>query len=630
MKLTLGIRGRFLAACALLLVTTTASSVWSALALDRVSRVVGVTLWDTEQTTSATGALQSALEREDDALLLMLTDPRRGRPELEAQRAGVLAALSRVERLLTGPTEREGAARLRGAVAAYDDAGQRLIEHPEAAGVRLRYHEDVNPLLRRAVGDCIRIREAHFRSTQEVATWARDQAARSVLVLLGVSLAALAVSFLVSLYLARSIVEPIRVLTGVVEGMRGGDFDRRVRIQRRDEVGQLAVGFNRMADDLAEFRRANFSEVLRAKETLEATLSALPDAVFVIGLDGRVTSANLRASAVMAAKPGRSSGVAALPIPAEVQAELLVCARGGKQREPTEVDLSRAIVLHLGGETRRLLPRIVKIDGGPEQGYGAVLVLSDVTDLARLDEMRTELVAVASHELRTPLTTLRMTLLMLQEGAAALDARGRELVSTALLGVEQLGSTVDEFLDLTRIEAGQLRLEWDSIDLGVLLGRVHSSLEPQARESGVSLCLHIRQDLPATVAGDEARLAVVFSNILGNAIKYTPAAGRIRVDAGPAPFRGAGGVQVAITDSGSGIPPEYRNRVFEKFFRVEHQQSSRGTGLRGAGIGLYIARQLVAAHGGEISCEAGPEGAGARFVVQLPLDARHGDPLLKN
>ena len=117
------------------------------------------------------------------------------------------------------------------------------------------------------------------------------------------------------------------------------------------------------------------------------------------------------------------------------------------------------------GTSQRLLPRVVPVPGLTPQQSGAILVLYDVTDLARLDEMRSELVAVASHELQTPLTTLRMTLLMLQEAAAGLPARERELVATSLIGVEQLTETVHEFLDLTRIEAGELRLNLEPVHL---------------------------------------------------------------------------------------------------------------------------------------------------------------------
>ena len=152
----------------------------------------------------------------------------------------------------------------------------------------------------------------------------------------------------------------------------------------------------------------------------------------------------------------------------------------------------------------------------PQQA-GAVLLLYDVTDLARLDEMRSELVAVASHEFQTPLTTLRMTLLMLQEGSDRLPKRQQELVATSLIGVEQLGEIVHEFLDLTRIEAGQLRLNYEPVHLHLLVAEALRRADRQAREQRIELRPDIDRTLPP-IWGDPLRLRAVFDNILSNAL----------------------------------------------------------------------------------------------------------------
>jgi NtrC-family two-component system sensor histidine kinase KinB len=252
-----------------------------------------------------------------------------------------------------------------------------------------------------------------------------------------------------------------------------------------------------------------------------------------------------------------------------------------------------------------LLPRIVPI----ESGRGAVLVLSDVTELARLDEMRLELVAVASHELRTPLTTMRMTLSMLSEHAARYEARDRELVSTAMVGVEQLSVLVDEFLDLTRIEAGQLRLQWTRVSVRALVDGAMRAAQVGADQADIKLSVAHADSLPSSIAADQARLSMVVSNLLSNALKYTPSGGKIAVHTLATPAQ----LTIEVDDSGPGVPVEYRERVFERFFRVEAVTAA------GVGIGLYIARQVIEAHGGTIECAASPLG-GARFTVTLPTE----------
>ncbi len=607
-----GLRGRFVVAGVLLVATSAASSAWSAWAFRRVGQVVDATLRDSEETTAATAALATDLEREDDALLLTLTDEVRGRRELAPARATVEAALKGVEALLTGPGERGEASRLRADVGAYHGAGDELVARAAEPSARTSYHEQVNPLLRRAVADAARIRDDHFRSTQQVAALARDQSARATQVLAGVFAATLLLSLFVAFYLARVVVFPIGELTRAVDAIREGDFDRRVTVPRQDELGRLAEGFNRMADDLTEFRRANIGEVLRAKDTLEATLAALPDAVVVIESEGLVSSANPRASEIIRAARGSSAqDVRELPVPEATRAAIHRALQG--TITPPSVDLSKVMTVAIDHQQRRFLPRVV-----PVEGRGVVLLLSDVTDLVRLDEMRLELVAVASHELRTPLTTLRMTLLMLQERAERLDPRDRELVATALLGVEQLATTVAEFLDLTRIEAGQLRLHLDRVDVSPLLARAVEGAKPAAEDARVAVALDVSAGAPRAVWGDAARLGVVLSNILGNAIKYAPGGSTIAVtaDAAAHPAR----LRVVITDAGPGVPPQFRERIFDKFFRVEHHVGDPSEGVRGSGIGLYVAREIVEAHGGTIQCAAAEGTPGARFVLLLPVE----------
>jgi len=608
-RIALGIRAQFLIAGTLLVVATAVSSTWSAASFREVSRVVGESVRDTEQTTAAADALSTAIEREDDALLLTLTDDARGRRALGTDRDAVANALLRLDAILTTPAERETSASVQGEVDAYHRAGDALIAHARDPEARLRYHETVNPLLRRAVSTIGRIRDDHFRSAQRTASWARDRAARSTEILSTVTLVALALSVLVALYLARTIVLPLRDMTTVVEAMRAGDFERRVPENRTDELGRLADGFNRMAADLAAFKRANIGEVIRAKETLETTLAALPDAVLVIEPAGTVATVNPRAAVLLGADAcGRR--LSDLRIDARTRDAVDAALRGTSNGLTDVADLAVAVSIEVGAVKRSLLPRVVPLSELPG-GRSAILVLSDVTELVRLDEMRTELIAVASHELQTPLTTLRMTLLMLEERSSTLAERDQTLVRTALVGVEQLAGTVNEFLDLTRIEAGQLRLDWERLDVAALLDREAAAVRSACDDANIRVTVQAPRPSTAFVRGDAARLHVVLSNLLANAMKYSPSGGAITLSVDAAREC----VSIAVDDDGPGVPAEFRERIFEKFFRVEHHRDG-DAGVRGTGIGLYVARQIIQAHGGTLRYEQRADG-GARLVIRL-------------
>ncbi|MBX3025127.1 HAMP domain-containing protein [bacterium] len=614
----LGLRARFLLACALLVLTTVTASLWTLRTLSQLGGVVGTAVRDTDDATAATAALAGALEREDDALLLALAGDADAPRALDAARRAVDERLARLATVLGDSSEQALAARLRSAITAYRAAASRLAEAGRTTDALLRYHREANPLLRAAVGLTAQIRDQRFEQAQQVAKLARDEALRARRVVFAITGIALAISVLVALHLARVVIAPLRQLMREATAIRSGDFEARIPVRSRDELGQVSQAFNEMAADLADFRRSNVGETLRAKAALEATIEALPDAVVLVDADGRVQSLNGSARRLVAG--GRSPatiGALGLDGLSDAAVAAAVAAAGAA---PLITELGGALRVTVDGSPRRLLPRVIPLPGFAGGRPGALVLLSDVTDLVRLDEMRAELIAVASHELRTPLTTLRMTLLMLQESAAALTPRQRELVGASLGGIDQLSEIVDEFLDLTRIEAGALRLSCEPLDAAALVDACVRRAAPRAREADLDVHLAHEPHLPA-IAADRTRLRVVVDNMLSNALEYTPAGGRVDVEVGA--VRDAEGqptnrVRIAIADSGPGVPPEFRRRVFEKFFRVEHHRPESHAGSRGTGVGLYLCHQIVALHGGTIRCEANPRGRGACFVVELP------------
>jgi NtrC-family two-component system sensor histidine kinase KinB len=613
---------RFQLAGSILVASTVACGLWSVIAFARLSHTVDESLRASQHAEDLAAQLATALEREDDALLLSISgDVQRARRDLANQRATFDQGYAALASALNEPDERDVAASLMQNVSAYRAAGDALVNGTRQPDASTRYQTYVNPLLRRSVADCSRLRELELKATQAVGIQARDAAWRSTWIVAFISLVALTISVVVSIHLSRTVVTPIRELTASVEALRAGDFDRRTAVTGADEVGRLSDGFNRMAEALGDFRRSNLGEVLRAKETLEATLAALPEAVLVIGPDEGLESVNpparafLRASGLEHAQRLSDLGLSAAAV------EAVRGALGGRRDEATSGDFSRALTLVMEGGARRLLPIAAPIRELTPGRAGAVLVLYDVTDFARIDELRTDLIGVASHELKTPITTLRMDLMLLGEDAEALTPRQREIVSTALLGCEQLAGTVDELLDLTRIEAGELRLDTELFDLSSAFFRMMDTLIPRFAEAGIRL--RLAETTEAFVRGDPARLELVLSNLLGNALKYTPPSGSVEVEMSSrhdAGSRRPGRLQIAVTDTGPGIPEEYRERVFEKFFRVENKDPEGAGHAKGAGIGLYLCRQIVEAHAGTIRCESGEGDRGTRFVIDLPAE----------
>jgi NtrC-family two-component system sensor histidine kinase KinB len=613
----IGLRARFVVACGVLVLSSALASVWTLRALSRLSFVVGQTVQGADIVSATTSELSDALEREDDALLLAVGDASRGRSSLESRRSVVDAAASTllgIKGVLPLPPAATG---LRESIATYRLVAERIVDDRHASDRLLRYHRDAHPLLLRAVAHVTAIREQFFKEAQRAHELAKGEVEHSRSIVLLIACAAIGVSTLTALHLIRAVVAPLHRITQGVRAIQDQQFDERMPVEFHDELGDLALAFNEMAARLTDFRRMNLGEVFQAKRMLEATLQALPDAVVLVDHEGNVVSLNAAAEKLLVTtdkRPRRTQDIVIEGFDPEVVLRFL--ARPVAMSEP--VDLSQSLRIDRNGRVSRLLPRLLPVPDFANGRTGAVLVLYDVTELAHLDERRADLVAVASHELQTPLTTLHMTLLMLNEDPEALSRRQIQLVDTAMVGAEQLTETVSEYLDLTRLEAGRLRLSWDRVDLVALATQAVMRAQAASGVSGARIVLSTERDVPV-IWGDASRLRLVLNNLLSNAVKYTPAGGAIEVSVQAI---GEGAVRLSVQDDGPGVPLDYRTKIFEKFFRVEHQRLEGDRGLRGSGIGLHLASQIVEYHGGRIECTSSGDLRGARMVIDLPADGR--------
>jgi signal transduction histidine kinase len=227
-------------------------------------------------------------------------------------------------------------------------------------------------------------------------------------------------------------------------------------------------------------------------------------------------------------------------------------------------------------------------------------------ELQSLEQLRRDLVANVSHELKTPISALRAHLENLLDGVERPDP---ETLQVMLAQSERLGRLVDQLLDLSRLESGDLPLEREPVELPPLVEQVLSEIQVARPDRRVELEDRVPADLPPVLA-DRERVHQVLFNLLDNAVRFTPPGGRVTVTAS----RHDGAVDVAVSDTGPGIAPEHLPRLFERFYRVDEARS-RDDG--GTGIGLTIARSVVEAHGGRIWAES-ELGRGATFTFELP------------
>ena len=421
------------------------------------------------------------------------------------------------------------------------------------------------------------------------------------------SVAALLVA-IVGWTLSSAVARPLTRLAQTLRGVgRGGPYPT-LGTQPLAELQQVADEYDQMARRLEEFERLNVSALLEEKSKTEAVIEAIEDGLIVLDPNGIVVDANEVACAILDLE--RSKLLAQrfddlairhphyLRVRAAVREFLAHPEREGERVE---------ITLFLRGRDHSFVLRPTPFHGRDGSPAGLILALQDITYLRDQEASREALVATLSHELRTPLTSLSMALELLERGNRAADADERALLETSREDVTRLQDVAQRLLDLSRARAMTIALERRAVDLGAVIDRTTKIFAIQAREKGIALHAALPEKR-LTVSGDETKLTWAVSNLLSNALRYTPSGGHVNIEASG----DDGGVRLAVSDTGPGIPVDQRERIFERF-----TQSADGGESGAAGLGLAIVRDIVQAHGGRIHLES-IVGRGSRFVLELP------------
>jgi signal transduction histidine kinase len=562
-------------------------------------------LQDNYRSVLAAQRMGDALDGLDrEALLLALGQPP-GEPA-NALRDRFESELKVQEGNVTEPGEGEATERLRAAWNGYRD------QEREQAGAREKLPAYLGPLQKVSIAVRVAIDEV-LALNQDAMVRKSNQARRSAQRLLQLMMVAtagaLALGLFASFALTARIVKPLSSLSLAVRRFGEGDLHSRAIPRGKDEIAALSTEFNTMADRLEEYRKSSLGDLIQAQQASQAAIDSLPDPVLVLDADGGVLNLNRAAESLLKLGPGEGAGTpihALDPVLRErveaIQAHVLA---GKGAVVPRGFD--EAIRVDLPDGPHRLLPRATALYSEEGAVTGVTVVLQDVTRLVRFDELKNDLVATVAHEFRTPLTSLRMAVHMCAEEAAGpLTPQQADLMAAARQDCERLQGIVDDILDLSRIQAGRIEIHARQVDGCALARQAAREVEATARAGGLEISLEVPPE-PVSIQADAERIGVVLANLLGNAVRHTPPGGRVITRL----RRTREGVRFDVEDTGEGIPPQYQERIFERFFQVP------GARRGGVGLGLYISREVVRAHGGEMGATS-EVGKGSTFWFTLP------------
>jgi two-component system phosphate regulon sensor histidine kinase PhoR len=361
-----------------------------------------------------------------------------------------------------------------------------------------------------------------------------------------------------------------------------------------DDESQLARTFSEMSQRLKNM----LDTVSKERSRLTTVLSSMTDGVIMTDAERKVLLSNHAAARLLGFREDKAVGQSLIELihDHEIDDLLRSCLNDGE---------GKATQLEAGPDRKFL--RAITIPLGTDRSGGALLLFQDLTELRNLQTMRREFVGNISHELRTPLATIKAIVETLQDGAVEERAVAKDFLARADSEVDRMTQMVAELTELSHIETGKAELRLEPVDLNSVIESSTVRLAPQAERQNVSLIMKPETKLPA-VQADRDRIGQVITNLVHNAIKFTPAGGRVTISTKSE----KGSVTVKVTDNGTGIAKDDLPRIFERFYKADKARSGEGTGM-----GLAITRHVVEAHGGRIWAES-EEGKGSTFGFSLP------------
>jgi len=580
---------------------------WSAWRLREMSGVTRQILSHNYDSVVAAQDMKESLERQDSAaVFFLLGQQQRAQMQLQEHRQRFDEAFDKAAHNITEPGEARLIETIRQTRTEYYRRFNALSASPAPATKNEYYFRELEPLFHQLRGGCdelLRLNQSAMLAKSDAAAKAARRWFLITLALAGL-LGALGVAL--AILLAEMIVRPVRELTSATAKLAGGNLDAKAEIISRDELGLLAVEFNRMAERIRQLRRSDMGKLLIAQQTMEAAIDSLYDPVLVTDADGRISKLNYAAADIF----GPEAENIGQPI-GEVTSNSHIATAVAEAIHSRRAVASESVALlpSLSTDQTARAYRLRTTPMHDEENHllGAVSLLEDVTHLREIDRVKSEFIHTASHELRGPLRDLQMGVhVLLEEAPDELDGKLLDVLYACRADCDRLDKLVSDLLDLSRLETGASKLQLTRVNLTGLLRQLSDELQPLVEAKNIRFKSEIPFDLPAASL-DQKQVERVIKTLVFNAIEHTPQEGEIQLTATPREDY----VTIAVADTGCGIPAEYLPRIFDKFVKVPNSPSE------GAGLGLAISKMLIEAHGGQMNVQS-EAGQGATFTFTLP------------
>ena len=426
---------------------------------------------------------------------------------------------------------------------------------------------------------------------------------KSTKIILWFTLISCLVVVAITLVVSQRIVTPIRQVTGAARAIGRGEFEQEIPVTSSDEVGILAEEFNSMRWNL----KSAVGKLTEEEKKMTAIVNSIAEGLILVDPNNRILYINPAAERLL----DLSQDSIDKDITELIHNDELIQIEQAPSKNENANFVSEITLIH---HDEKLVLRTIASPFLDENGQtlGTVYLFDDITREKEIDQMKSDFISLVSHELRTPLTSIIGFVSFILDGKAGeINDKQRNSLVRVQRQSKRLAALINDLLDISRIESGRIQMEQAPISILDIVTQRIDEIRPQADEKSIQLNLTAPESVPQ-IFGDEARMGQVFTNLIGNAIKFTPNNGEVSVK-----VEADGNLlHVEVIDTGPGIPPEERQKIFDKFYQLS-DISTRQQG--GSGLGLSISKSIVEAHGGKLWIDDGNQGKGSNFQFVLPL-----------
>ncbi|MFE5318831.1 two-component system histidine kinase PnpS [Paenibacillus sp. NPDC056579] len=413
---------------------------------------------------------------------------------------------------------------------------------------------------------------------------------------------------LISYRIAYGLTRPIEMITRVAHQITNMNYKARVHVLKKDEVGQLGLAINGMADSL----QLQMNRIIEDESRLKSVLENMISGVMMIDREGKIVLLNRSAEDILGFSTQELLGKKFDEAKQQYEFTQLI-----QECIDSKEHIRDEMIFYYPSE------RILEINLSPlsiaeDEWAGVLIVLHDITAVRRLERMRSEFVANVSHELKTPIAAVKGFAETLLAGAMNDKETAKSFLQIIFDESERLNRLIGDILELSKIESKRIPLQFSPVDLHTFVGNCIHVMNTEAKKKSIDLDMQVDEDM--YMEADEDRLRQILINLLSNGINYTPEGGKVRVKVEPIIEGSSSGmeydkIRFTISDTGIGIPKKDLPRIFERFYRVDKARS-RSSG--GTGLGLSIVKHLVELHRGTIRVDS-EVGMGTKFIIELPV-----------